>query len=954
MIYGNSNCIRATLNCFILKICTVCASFLFVWPLYAQHTHEITATLKEETNSLNIQQEIIFHNRSNDTLNAIYLLDWNNAHASKNTALAKRFSEEFNRSLHLAKDKERGSTKIITVSDKNFKPLKWKRLDVGDIIKIQLNFPIYPNQRFPVKLFYTTILPNSKFTDYGHTEQGNFNLRYWYFIPALYHKKGWHLDSNKNLDDCAITPTHYTIVFNYPEAYSLSTDLDLTTERKVSDYKQAVLQGSYRADVKLFLEKQSSYSHYSTKHFTLISNIEDDGLSESEKVESITRVTDFIAENMGAYPHQKLLVSEIDYKKNPLYGLNQLPSFLRPFRENFQYELKLLKTTLNNYLENTIYVDLRREKWITDAIQTYMMIRYKDVFFPDVKLGGKLSDVWLIRTFHIAKMDFNEQYPFLYMLMARKNIDQPLTTSRDSLIKFNEKIANKYKAGLGLTYLDDYIGGKRIDSTIKQFYKNHMLKKTTPENFEAILKSLTTKNIDWFFEEYVPTRHKIDFKIKKVKKTGGDSLLVTIKNKSASDVPISLFGIRNDSVVSKQWLTDIKTEKTFKIPKNNAERLVLNYNKVIPEFNQRNNWKSVKNGFIFYNKPLQFRFFRDAENPFYNQVFYVPVFIYNLYDGITLGLQFHNRSLIERPFFYDIRPYYATREKALVGGAAVAYRQYIQEKSLFIVNYSLQGATFHYADNLRYSTLTPSVYLGFRPSDFRSNERRFLTFRNVNVFRDKTPEIDTDPDYSVFNIRYNHFNNNIVEYFSWFTDVQVAKNFSKLAVTAEYRKLFQNNRQLNLRFFAGKFIHNTTNSDFFSFALDRPTDYLFDYAYLGRSENSGFYSQQIIIAEGGFKSKLDNAFANDWMLTGNASINLWRWIELYGDAGFVKNRGVNPRFVYDSGIRLNLVTDYFELYFPLHSNNGWEIAQSRYPEKIRFIITLSPRTLTGLFTRKWF
>ncbi|MBT8223420.1 MAG: metalloprotease, partial [Eudoraea sp.] len=170
----------------------------------------------------------------------------------------------------------------------------------------------------------------------------------------------------------------------------------------------------------------------------------------------------------------------------------------------------------------------------------------------------------------------------------------------------------------------------------------------------------------------------------------------------------------------------------------------------------------------------------------------------------------------------------------------------------------------------------------------------------------------------------------------------------------EYRRLFENNTQLNLRFFAGKFLRNQTNSDFFSFALDRPTDYLFDYNYLGRSEDSGITSQQIIIAEGGFKSRLENPFANDWILTSNASFNLWKWIELYGDVGFIKNKNVNSRFVYDSGIRLNLVTDYFELYFPLYSNNGWEIAQPNYETRIRFLITLSPKTLIGLFTRKWF
>jgi hypothetical protein len=249
------------------------------------------------------------------------------------------------------------------------------------------------------------------------------------------------------------------------------------------------------------------------------------------------------------------------------------------------------------------------------------------------------------------------------------------------------------------------------------------------------------------------------------------------------------------------------------------------------------------------------------------------------------------------------------------------------------------------------------VAVGWRPSNLISNKQQSLFLRHVNVFRTIDEELDdleTEPDYSVLNLRYSSYNNGILNYFSWFADAQFASNFTKLAFNLEYRKLFENNRQINLRFFAGKFITNETGSDFFSFALDRPTDYIFDLNYLGRSEDSGIFSQQIIIAEGGFKSKLENPFADDWLVTTNASMNIWRWIELYGDIGMIKSNGQSGRFVYDTGVRLNLVTDYFELYFPIHSNNGWEISQPDYDQKIRFVVTLSPKTLIGLFTRKWF
>jgi hypothetical protein len=154
--------------------------------------------------------------------------------------------------------------------------------------------------------------------------------------------------------------------------------------------------------------------------------------------------------------------------------------------------------------------------------------------------------------------------------------------------------------------------------------------------------------------------------------------------------------------------------------------------------------------------------------------------------------------------------------------------------------------------------------------------------------------------------------------------------------------------------YAGVFIYNKTESNYFSFALDRPTDYLFDYNYFGRSESTGLFSQEYVQAEGGFKSKLLNPFANQWITTANGSFNIWNWIEVYGDLGFLKNRQQDARFIYDNGIRLNLVTDYFELYLPVYSNNGWEVSQPKYTEKIRFIVAFSPQSLIRLFTRKWF
>jgi hypothetical protein len=87
------------------------------------------------------------------------------------------------------------------------------------------------------------------------------------------------------------------------------------------------------------------------------------------------------------------------------------------------------------------------------------------------------------------------------MLMARKNLDQPLNFPKDKLIKFNEKIASKYRAGLSFKYLNEYSQNGLIDKSIVQFYTTNLQKQQSVNDFETLLKQNTPKNINWFFDK---------------------------------------------------------------------------------------------------------------------------------------------------------------------------------------------------------------------------------------------------------------------------------------------------------------------------------------------------------------------------------------------------------------------------------------------------------------------
>lgn len=924
-----------------------------------QNKIDIDAVFDMPNKQITIQQHIRYQNTSNDTLKTIYLNDWNNSYSTKSTPLAKRFTEEFSTKFHFAKNEERGYTAITSILNNELHELIYTRLkEHPDVIQVELEKPLLPSESYDINLSYILLIADDSFTDYGVTRTGEFNLRYWYITPAVY-DGAWEYYSNKNLDDLYIPAADIKITAEIPRNYTVYSELNTIDLQQNDSTQTMTLFGKNRVDTKLFVNKFPHFKYTQTDKFTLITDIREESINQNEKTLVNDKIVQFIDKNLGKYPHRLLMLTDIEYRKDQLYGLNQLPNFIRPFPDNLQYELKILKTALNNYLNNTLLLNPRKDYWLRDGLQIYYLMKYVEDNYPDLKLLGTLSNVWGIRSFHASDLYFNEQYNLFYIQMARTNRDQPLTMSRDSLLKFNANIAGKYKAGVGLKYLDDFVNCGILEQTFHEYLDATKFKVTSSSEFEALLKKNTDKNVDWFFTQYIPTRDKIDFKIKNVIKSK-DSITFTIKNKRHNTMPISLFTLNNDSIISKRWIEDVEGSKTMTIARNDANKLVLNYDNTVPEYNLRDNWKSLK-GFLFNNKPLQFRLFQDVEDPYYNQAFLMPLIEFNnIYDGLTLGAKVYNKTLLRKSLSYKFSPQYATKSKTFTGGMSASYTHNLEDQNLYKINYGIGIGYSSFAENAFVTKITPSVSFQFRnDQDFRSNEQSYINMRYIDISRnikDNSVVVIDEPDYRVLNLRYVKSNSGLINFNSWFTDFQVAKKFSKVSINYEYRNLSESNRQFNFRFFAGTFLYNNTNpnSDYFSFALDRPTDYLFDYNYLGRSEDSGIFSQQIIIAEGGFKSKLTPPFANQWMTTINTSASIWKYIEAYGDVGLVKNRFNDAQVVYDSGIRLNLVTDYFELFFPLYSNLGWEIGQPHYDQKIRIKFTLDPGALLGLFRRKWY
>lgn len=904
---------------------------------------DATITINQDSKLVDISQTNEWKNHSPDALSELYFYDWNNAYSSKASKLAEEFISDFKKSFHLSSKERKGYTFInsIIVENDTVLPVYTD----ADIFKIRLPKPLKSGETIKIDFNYKLKLPDSKFTNYGYNSNyiqlSNFLLLNCDYVAD---KKSFTSYANHNLNDQFNTTSNYNIKF--------INNLNLYLYSNLK-YNNGLFQESTASNPRFYLSKKPFTSH-KFQRFRLNENFL---LTQNMQQElSVAKVFQYLSSVFNTEDVFYLTVDSHEFRKASVLGLSELPSFVRLYNNEHVFEMNLLNVLVDKILRKYYQIDLRKEKWIHDAILQFIVKDYLTLHYNDELLLGRFASKWPIKSYQFSSLKARDYFDILYKIGAYNNLDQPLSTSAEKQIKYNFEIANPYHAGLALDHLSSYNKTPRVKQSIIEFLSRNRLSSHIDEHqFKNHLEESLQTDLDWMFDEHINKVNRTDYALKKVDFVSNDSLEITVLNKGNQSPPLALNYFRNDTVVKSEWYTGFDSKNTINTKNENYSAVSVNYPITSIDYNTNNDYKRLKGSTIF-NKNVQLKFLKDIQDAKQNLLLYTPIFSYNLYDGIVTGMLLNNDGLYDQTFEFQIAPSYSSKEKTLIGSSSFILNLRKYQSTQYLTRFTLSAGTFHFETNSRYSTITPSAAWLWRDKDRTRNLRKILLFRMRNVFRSIDSSVDLEnitPDYSVLNARYTQIENSLILYKKNFFDAQVAKNFTKVSAEFERRFLFENNTQLNLRIFAGYFLKNNTTDDFFSFALDKPSDYLFDLDYIGRSEEEGLFSQQFIMAEGGFKSKFDNRFFNKGLTSINSSINLYRYVEAYFDFGLGKNKGQSIQYFYDSGIRLNLVTDYLELYFPIYNSSGWQVSQYAYPNKIRFVLSLSPKTIGSLFSRKW-
>lgn len=918
----------------------------------------IDASLDTITNSVIGIQEINYLNSSKDSLTEIYLHAWPSAFRNRNTILGKRSRENRKTDIYYAETKEKGNLDgFLFQSEAD--TLFWSYTNHShDIIHIELNKPLAPNKSIIIKTPFNLKLPNADFTGFGYSNKGYY-LKEWYLSPAVYSEGTWHTMSNKNLDDLFIEPNVYLIRLNLPKTYNISSNLLYKCNYLGFNKYEAVISGKTLGSVNVMIYQYHKFKKYQIETAkSNVINIETDVeypfvfRLEDPLPELFRRQLNFLEKNLGPYKLSKLWVSSVYIKNNPIYSVGVIP-LIKTIDPKFQKEIEIFKSISYHYIKSSIFTNMRENAWMVEGLNAYLLSKYIDEVYPKTKLLGNISEYWISKFFDISELKFNDRQQLLYLIMARKNLDQPIDISYDKYANLNILAINQFKSSMGFAYLKDYIGNDNFSKSLTETFNFSSKYYTDPDRMKKIFSKNSNNTSNWFFDDYIAKRNLIDYKIKR------EDGNVIIKNKTDYSGPLKVFGYKNDTLIFSQWIKGFKDTISY-IPLNKKiDRLVLNDNNILPEYNFRDNTLKYSKKWYQVDKPVQLKLMTDIENPNYTQVFLNPHANWNAYDGLLLGAAFYNKSMIEKPFQYKINPLYAFNTESLTGSLSTTYTYFFRNSDIFhSIRFGVFAKYYHYDRNLAYAKYNPAIKINFKRPNPRGVESHYLFIRYVSVDKELPKELMTDElgkyeEYKIFNIRHAYENPEIIEDFRIRTDLQIGDKFGKLSSEFRIRKQTDWKNMIDFRLFAGIFLYNNVDNYYYNFGVNSSTDYLFDHNFFGRSETSGILSQQIIINDGGFKTKY-NTFSDYWLVSTNTHVSLWKFFEAYGDAGLYANRNESTHFIWDTGVRFNFVPEILEFYFPIYSNQGSELETPHYEERIRFVFTADLNEIVNYFRRGLF
>lgn len=798
-----------------------------------------------------------------------------------------------------------------------------------------------------LRLKYTAILPEWKYANQGQTE---------YFAGMNRPFIRWKVDS---LSNWLSEPANF---YGYDHPQEVLTSLNVNnpgnfgvlTPGQFGLRKSNIHRSTTLHNAPSVFSKPQWYEYRMASESDSVAWIYDSALPALDFNAVILRLKRYVARELGTqWPNELNIALAEDWGN--LRSTQEGILFVEWSDNPVELELNILESLIENIFGYQLKTNAYEHPWMVEGMSHYHHYRYQEEHFPEARLLGPYSSSMAARFLDLEDLKPTYFHRWLYLFMARQGLDQPLSDSALALAPFNREAVMRGKAGLALGTLRGYAGERAFLRGVHRWLESG--DEISPENLQKHIQFFSNVDLAWFTGDLYRTTKVADYHLLDVDQCSY-LVLARIENHGGLSIPYSTIGYnREGEPVFEEWHEGHTDERDIQLYTEEYSKVEIDPGYTTPDLDGQNQMRKPTGLFQAW-EPIRFQFYSGLDQNDKTQIYWLPSLKFNAYDGVLAGLTFYNRTLLPKRWEYRIGPEYSTRTGQLTGSASLRYYRPLSSGYFHAIESGVYTRYFHYDEGLSYFRYSPGVNLHVRKSHPRSHIQQTFKFRGVGVNRELRPEdrdipnVITNARYFLVDGKYIRENQHILHPSRLEADVQWSNTFTKLSVSFRQRFMLPNKQWLGIRVFAGTFLNNAQPADqpFFSFGASGTQDYLFDYSFIGRSDSTGIWSQQFFVSDGGFKSQT-HSFSSTWMTTASLNVPVWKGLGVFGDVGY---NGYTEQLMWDYGIRLAIVPDFLEVYFPFQNHLSTPLLEPNYFSSIRFILNINQTDIIQRLRRGWY
>ncbi|KAA5536486.1 M1 family metallopeptidase [Taibaiella lutea] len=965
--------------------------------------NDISVTLDDKQHLLRGHISVDYYNHSPDTLKFIYFHLFPNAYKTDRTAFEKQAVEDGNTLHYFSDEKDRGYIDSlhfsVTQDAGDMQQAGVVATKDDDIVRLILPAPLAPGAHIKIETPFKVKIPLT-FSRMGHAKQ-SYQISQWFPKPAVYDKKGWHpipyLDQGEFYSEFG----DYHVEITLPENYivmgtgnimndaenawldSLSrlplpkVSYNLKGTERLTDTTLNKIPASSSNLKTIVFEEQNvhDFAWFADKHWI----VRKDTVAVPGTDKTVTAYTCFFPN------HQKAWTKSMGHVKTAISGYSTAVGPY-PYKTVKAVEGALSAGGGMEYPTVTVIAASNNEDEVKVAIVHevghnwfYGMLGSNERDYPwmDEGINSFYEHKFATAPPSLKSLKKDDNY-FIYAMLGATHDLIPADTSAAVMPVINYGADIYGKLSYLLAWLEGYMGKEKFKEAMTDYFNQWQYKHPQPEDFRKIMQQHSDKNLDWFFDEVMTTTKPVDFKIVSVNNNDNGKPSITIKNLTNVSGPVK-YNVYfydkkapDDIITSTAWTEPFTGTKTFPVYKESPayEFKQVQIDAVVPDANLPNNNLHTK---------FKLKLFAGLNLDTVRKVWLSPMVGFNYYDGFMAGTLIHNLTIPQNKFQFAVVPLYAFGSKTFAGTGFMSYTKYYDDGLFHDIQFQISAKTFssdktnvnieNYIYN-RFIKVAPELIFNFRKPYWRSPVERNLSLKAYWIREDQF-DFTQNPTDSLYypskgaavdnfygRVQYNYNNHRTFNPYSYKLEGQIGKQFAKLSVEANLRvDYFQKNKALYIRAYAGKFF-NLADNDFDSYryriagTYSGQNDYLYDETYFGRNQQSGFWSQQISMKEGGFKvATLQYAsqlgLTDNWLLAVNLKSDIPYIklpVRLFADFGtFADAKQQNPSgasVLFDAGLEL-YISDYLSVYFPLLLSTDFkDYTKSVYTDK-KFLRTIT-------------